>query len=242
MLNHSLASRFETFYESAYRDDLSARSKLGDEQRFAVIVAGFASLPLDTNALTSEWAELLQAGCPPKLAEDTIVQMAAYIGFPRARQCLTCLEAALKQRDQISAISARTADGRSDQERYQRGVAVYHELNPHALDNIKAAFDDLAGDVVQRTFLAFGDVYALSEQTLSNQQFATISALGTLGCAAPQLRFHIGAGLNVGISKDQIVEIIAWVQFFAGAPAAYNALTELKAALAAGSGATPGYQ
>ncbi len=242
MINHSLSSRFETFYNSAFQDDLAARSNLSDEQRFAVIVAGFASLPLDTDALTFEWAELLQAGCPPKLAEDTIAQMAAYIGFPRSKQCLACLEVALQQRDQLSEISTRSADGRSAQERYQRGVAVYHQLNPHALDNIKAAFDDLAGDVVQRTFVAFGDVYALSDQTLSVQQFATISALGTLGCAAPQLRFHIGAGLNVGISKEQIVEIIAWVQFFAGAPAAYNALTELKAALTAGSSATPGYQ
>ena len=85
-------------------------------------------------------------------------------------------------------------------------------------------------------------VYAQSEQTLITQQFVTISALGTLGCAAPQLRFHIGAGFNVGITQEQIVETIAWIQFFAGAPAAYNALTELKAALAAGTGATPGYQ
>jgi 4-carboxymuconolactone decarboxylase len=63
-----------------------------------------------------------------------------------------------------------------------------------------------------------------------------------MGCAAPQLRFHISAGMNVGLTREQIVEIIAWAQFLAGAPAAYNALVELKAALAAGASATPGYQ
>ena len=63
-----------------------------------------------------------------------------------------------------------------------------------------------------------------------------------MGSAAPQLRFHIGAAMNVGVTTDQLVAAIAWVQFLKGAPAAYNALTELRAALSAGNGATPGYQ
>ena len=52
------------------------------------------------------------------------------------------------------------------------------------------------------------------------RQFATIAVLAVLGCVAPQLRFHIGAGMNVGITEEQVVEIIAWAQYFAGAPAA----------------------
>ncbi|MEM6496184.1 MAG: carboxymuconolactone decarboxylase family protein [Pseudomonadota bacterium] len=242
MPSNTTTSRFGAFYASAYQDDLESRSQLSKEQRSAVLVAGLSSLPLSRDHLVADLALLLDQGCSPQLAEDTIAQMAAYIGFPRARQCMTCLEQALNSRDQLGELANRSPDDRSDAARHQRGVGVYHQLNPHALNNINAAFGALAGDVVERTFLAFGDVYALSEQSLTVQQFATISALGTLGCAAPQLRFHIGAGLNVGITQEQLVEIVAWIQFFAGAPAAYNALTELKAALAAGTGATPGYQ
>ena len=242
MSDTQLLSRFETFYQAAYHDDLEATSALSDEQRFAVILAGFSALPLGTSALETEWTRLIQQGCAPELAEDTLVQMAAYIGFPRAQQCLSSLENAYAKNSGSLTRPVRSANERDNGSRYERGVAVYHRLNPDALSNIKSAFGQLAGDVVERTFLAFGDVYAQSEQTLITQQFATISALGTLGCAAPQLRFHIGAGLNVGITQEQIVETIAWIQFFAGAPAAYNALTELKAALAAGTGATPGYQ
>jgi len=242
MPSNTLTSRFETFHASAYRDDLETRSQLSQDQRFAVIIAGLSSLPLNGDQLASEWSKLLEQGCDLKLAEDTIIQMAAYIGFPRARQCLAVLEGALNACGRDGYIAERSAAERSAEARHERGVSVYRQLNPHALGNINAAFGEIAGDVVERTFLSFGDVYALSEQTLVIQQFATIAALGTLGCAAPQLRFHIGAGLNVGITQEQIVETIAWVQFFAGAPAAYNALTELKAAIAAGTGATPGYQ
>ena len=104
------------------------------------------------------------------------------------------------------------------------------------------AFGELAPDVIDLTFRIFGDVYAGSSQPLDLRQLATISALATLGSAAPQLRFHIGAGMHVGLTAEQLVEVVAWVQFFAGAPAAYNALIELKAAMAAGSSATPAYQ
>ncbi|MEM7750250.1 MAG: carboxymuconolactone decarboxylase family protein [Pseudomonadota bacterium] len=242
MSSKTATSRFGAFYASAYHDDLEARSQLSQEQKFAVLVAGLSSLPLSQDHLVADLTILLEQGCPSQLAEDTIAQMAAYIGFPRARQCLACLEQALDNLGRLEEIANRTPNERTAAARHQRGVEVYHRLNSQALDNINAAFGALAGDVVERTFLAFGDVYALSEQSLAIQQFATISALGTLGCAAPQLRFHIGAGLNVGITQEQVVEIIAWIQFFAGAPAAYNALTELKAALAAGTGATPGYQ
>ena len=72
------------------------------------------------------------------------------------------------------------------------------------------------------------------------RQFATMAVLSVLGCAAPQLKLHISAGMNVGITEEQVVEIIAWAKFFGGAPAAYNALGELKATLPAGSTATPG--
>ena len=107
---------------------------------------------------------------------------------------------------------------------------------------IRAAFGDIAGDLIDLTFRAFGDVYARSEQPFPLRQLATVSALAVMGTAAPQLRFHIGAAFNVGLTQEQVVEAIAWVQFYAGMPAAYNALIELKEALAAGPASPPGYR
>ncbi|NNF76687.1 MAG: carboxymuconolactone decarboxylase family protein [Rhizobiales bacterium] len=107
---------------------------------------------------------------------------------------------------------------------------------------MNSAFGELASDVIDLTFRIFGDVYASSRQSLGVRQLATIAALAVLGSAAPQLRFHIGAGMHVGLTREQLVEVVAWVQFFAGAPAAYNALIELKASLAEGTSATPAYQ
>jgi 4-carboxymuconolactone decarboxylase len=136
---------------------------------------------------------------------------------------------------------ARADCRRSDAERYHHGVSVYAQLNDRALETIEAAFGTIAGQLIRSTFMSFGDVFASSGQPLRLRQLATVSALAVLGTAAPQLRFHFGAALRVGVSTAQLVETIAWVQFLAGMPAAYNALTELKQALAAGADAPPGY-
>ncbi|GGZ45089.1 hypothetical protein GCM10011273_34860 [Asticcacaulis endophyticus] len=43
-----------------------------------------------------------------------------------------------------------------------------------------------------------------------------------MGNAAPQLKVHIEAGLNVGLSRDEITEIIMQMAVYAGFPAALN--------------------
>jgi 4-carboxymuconolactone decarboxylase len=57
---------------------------------------------------------------------------------------------------------------------------------------------------------------------------ATIAALTALGNAGPQLKVHIQAGLNVGLSRDEIVETIMQMAVYAGFAAALNGLFAAK--------------
>ena len=45
-----------------------------------------------------------------------------------------------------------------------------------------------------------------------------------MGNATPQLKVHIEAGLNVGLSREEIIEIIMQMAVYAGFPAALNGL------------------
>jgi 4-carboxymuconolactone decarboxylase len=45
-----------------------------------------------------------------------------------------------------------------------------------------------------------------------------------LGNATPQLKVHVHAALNVGCSKEEIVETIMQMAVYAGFPAALNGL------------------
>ena len=48
----------------------------------------------------------------------------------------------------------------------------------------------------------------------------------------PQVRFHLGAPLNAGITAEELEELIVHTVPFAGFPAAINALNILKQVLA----------
>lgn len=233
--------RFSTYIERAKSNDLMNRSVLTTEDRFAIQVAGIFALSLDAPQQEREFIGLLEAGCPFDLFEDVLIQLAAYLGYPRVAQALEVLQQAAQKSETLPASTAGPDAGEgSNEARYQRGVSIYKELNPDALATIQSAFGEISGDFVQLTFRAFGDVFASSRQPLVRRQLATVSALAVLGSAAPQLRFHINAAFHVGVSHQQIIEVIAWTQFLAGMPAAYNALVELKTATSEGS--APAYK
>ncbi|WP_344672395.1 carboxymuconolactone decarboxylase family protein [Catenulispora yoronensis] len=60
-----------------------------------------------------------------------------------------------------------------------------------------------------------------------------LPALTALGNAEPQLKVHIAAGLNVGLTQEEITEAIMQMAVYAGFPAALNGLFAARAVFAA---------
>jgi 4-carboxymuconolactone decarboxylase len=54
-----------------------------------------------------------------------------------------------------------------------------------------------------------------------------------MGNAQPQLKVHIEAGLNVGLSRQEITEVMIQMAVYAGFPAALNGLFAAKEVFAA---------
>lgn len=57
-----------------------------------------------------------------------------------------------------------------------------------------------------------------------HREIAVVAALTALGNAAPQLKVHIHGALNVGCSRDEVIEVIMQMAVYAGFPAALNLL------------------
>ena len=74
----------------------------------------------------------------------------------------------------------------------------------------------------------FGDIYSRPGLDLRAREIATIAALTALGNASPQLKVHIEAGLNVGLSREEITEVMMQMAVYAGFPAALNGLFAAK--------------
>lgn len=85
----------------------------------------------------------------------------------------------------------------------------------------------------------FGDIYSRPGLDVRAREIATIAALTTLGNAPAQLKVHIEAGLNVGLSRTEICEILMQMAVYAGFPAALNGLFAAGEVFARHPGAAP---
>ena len=111
-------------------------------------------------------------------------------------------------------------------EAYRQGRALFERLHgEHSGAQIAEALGDVCPDFVDQTFeWAFGGIMARPGLDLLTRQFVLIASCTTLGHATPQLRAHIEAALEVGATKEQIVEVILQNTFYAGGAAVSNAL------------------
>lgn len=114
-------------------------------------------------------------------------------------------------------------------DRHARGMARLREIDEAQLGQIIAALRDIAPDFADHVIaFAFGDIYARPGLDLKSRQLATVAALTALGTAAPQLRTHIRGALNVGWTREEIVEVMMQMAVYAGFPAALNGLAVAK--------------
>jgi 4-carboxymuconolactone decarboxylase len=112
-----------------------------------------------------------------------------------------------------------------NQDRYSRGLRALAEIDGEAGQTVVNSLADIAPDFARYLVeFPFGDIYSRPGLDLRAREIAAIAALTALGNAAPQLKVHVQAGLNVGLSQDEIVEIIMQMAVYAGFPAALNGL------------------
>ncbi|WP_413739050.1 carboxymuconolactone decarboxylase family protein [Sodalis sp. RH21] len=100
-------------------------------------------------------------------------------------------------------------------------AAIDGEAGKHVVDSLADIAPDFARYVLE---FPFGDIYSRPGLDLRAREIATIAALTALGNCAPQLKVHIQAGLNVGLTQEEVVEIIMQMAVYAGFPAALNGL------------------
>ncbi len=116
-----------------------------------------------------------------------------------------------------------------DRDRYAQGweklKEIHGEQGERAIESLKDIAPDLGRYVIE---FAFGDIYSRPGLDPKSRQIATIAALTALGNAQPQLKVHIHAALNVGCTREEVVEVIMQIAVYAGFPAALNGIFAAK--------------
>ena len=122
-------------------------------------------------------------------------------------------------------------------ERFITGQKMLQQVDGKGGDAVVESLQDIAPDFAQYLIeFPFGDIYSRPGLDLRSREIATVAALTALGNAAPQLKVHIGAALHVGLTQDEIVEVIMQMAVYAGFPAALNGLFAAKEVFASHRG------
>jgi 4-carboxymuconolactone decarboxylase len=119
-------------------------------------------------------------------------------------------------------------------DRYERGWERLRELageqGERVVEGLKDVAPDLARYVVE---FGYGDVYSREGLGDRERQLVAIAALTAMGGAEPQLEYHIGIALNVGVAPGEIVETIIHLAPFLGFARTLNAARSARRVFAA---------
>jgi 4-carboxymuconolactone decarboxylase len=114
-------------------------------------------------------------------------------------------------------------------ERFERGSKIINQLMEGADQAVLKGIGKIAPDLGNYILeFVFGDLYNRAGLDLKTKQILTITILATLGNAKPQLVYHINCGLNIGITRQEIIDIMTHIAGYAGFPAALNGAATAK--------------
>ncbi len=106
------------------------------------------------------------------------------------------------------------------------GRQLSEQLNPGMEDALNARYGHLLPGMAEGVVdFAYGRQYARPGLSLRDRYLATIAALAALGGhTKPQLKVNIAGGRKVGLTQEEIAEVIWQMSLYGGFPAAINAL------------------
>lgn len=210
--------------------DVYAREALDLKSKEIAVVASLTAMGTAQPQLKVHINGALNTGSSINEIKEVILQMSVYSGFPSAINAMNALKEVLEERQ---SHGIKDEEGKMPNaisaDRYKSGEQELSQLDSLQVKRLKDAYGDFSPELVKFILeYGYGDIFSRDNLSKKHRQIATIAALTALGNAQPQLKFHINAGLNAGVTEDEIKEIMLLMSVYAGFPAAINGTNALK--------------
>lgn len=215
--------------------DIYSREALDLKSKEIAVVAALTAMGTAQPQLKVHINGALNTGSTISEVKEVILQMSVYSGFPSSINAMNALKAVLKERQEhgIKDDAGKTATSNRETDRLKLGEQELSKLNSLQVNRLKNAYGEFFPELVKFTLeYGYGDIFSRDNLSKKHRQIATIAALTALGNAQPQLKFHINAGLNIGVTEDEVKEIMLLMSVYSGFPSAINGTNALKEVLA----------
>ena len=208
--------------------DVWARPQLSRRDRSLIVISVLATIG-STEELSLHTQVGLNNGLTRTEIEELVLHVAAYAGFPMALQASRVVTDRFCQIDGVDRLPERTgAEDLDDTERRLRAHDVRKSLTggrcADDVDADYAAMVEHLGDVGMIAYhWAFGDLWSRDELNRRDRSLIVIAILTVLS-RIDELAFHVPAGLNHGLSREEIEEIMVQMTIYGGIPRAVEGI------------------
>jgi 4-carboxymuconolactone decarboxylase len=216
---------------------MQSNQTLSAKQRAIPLIASFVAAS-DMPKLDAALNQGLDAGLTISETKEILVQLYAYVGFPRSLNALGELMKVVEARKQRGL---QDAPGREPSRAIPTGdeLVAIGRANQTKISGapVQGPLFDFA-PAINRYLQAhlFGDIFERDNLDWQSRELATIGALAATPGVEPQLRSHMGAGTRVGLTADQLRQVTEVLAQRGDADAAKRASDALTMALGAMSG------
>ncbi len=199
---------------------------LSPKQQSIVTISAFTANG-DLEKLKTALDDGLNAGLTVNEIKEILVQLYAYTGFPRSLNGIGTFMAVMEERQRKGIkdeIGKEASPLPVDMNKDEYGARVRATLAGQETIPPPSGYQVFA-PVIDR-FLKehlFADIFVRDNLDYQSRELVTISALANMTGTAGQLRFHLGAAMNTGLTEAQMKDFLSVLQSKVGRKEAESA-------------------
>lgn len=216
--------------------EIYSREALDLKSKEIAIVAALTALGNAQEQLKLHISAALNVGCTINEVKEIMLQMSAFAGFPACINAINLLRIVLGERKNKGindTLGSEPTNEIPPDDRYKIGSQTMSELDSTQVPLLEKAYNDFSPELVKLVICGQADITARNNIDKKYREIASISAMTAMGTAQSQLRTHMNMALNIGVTPEQIKEIMLLMTAFAGFPAAINGINILRTVLEA---------
>jgi 4-carboxymuconolactone decarboxylase len=208
--------------------EMLARNGLDHKAKLLAIISMLAASGNRAAALRLHLAGALAHGVTQKEIIEVLIQLSVYLGFPSALNAFSVAKnvfAAPAQTTMVNIPMLTETESRDD--RLARGRATLAKTSGAAGDAVVRSFDDVAPDLGRMIVEhSYGEVFSRPGIDMKTRELSACAALAAIGSTTMEtpLRVHINAALNVGATREEILETLVNLASYSGYPATQQAV------------------
>ena len=123
----------------------------------------------------------------------------------------------------VNFIKSNIIYGHNQNRSFQRRLEKIERIDNKAGVTVIECLEDVSPALgIYAIEYPFKNVYSRKNLGNRTKELTVVAALAAMGTASPQLRVHINAILHVGVTSEEISEVIVLMSIYAGFPAALH--------------------